>query len=240
MATTKAYETVLSGLEKQILEGKLKVGSQLPGERDLATQYKVSRTAVREALRTMAAQGLIESSVGAGPKSGTYLTGQSSQALGSLLRMYVALEQFDVKEVVEARVMLERHSARLAARNAQPEDIERLRKLLAEMEEPDLPLERFNELDTHYHIEISRLANNSLITELTTAIRQSLASPIRLASLRMENYEDFKKNLFHQHREVCEAIARGDEVAVGSLIENHIRTAYSALDYVSSSAQALA
>lgn len=230
MSTVKAYETVLSGLEKQILEGQLKVGSHLPGERDLATQYQVSRTAVREALRTMAAQGLIESSVGAGPKSGTYLTGQSSKALGSLLRMYVALEQFEVEDIVEARVMFERHSARLAAKNCGPEDAERLRALLVKMEEPELSLDDFNELDTQYHIEISRLANNALITELTSAIRQSLAGPIRTASINMENYDRFQRNLFHQHREVCAAIIRGDEAAAGSLIENHIRTAYAALN----------
>ncbi|MEA5055479.1 MAG: winged helix-turn-helix domain-containing protein, partial [Propionicimonas sp.] len=73
----KAYEAVRKHLEDQILAGELTVGSLLPAERELATEFGVSRAAVREALRMMAAQGLITSQVGAGPNSGTRITAQN-------------------------------------------------------------------------------------------------------------------------------------------------------------------
>ncbi len=78
----KAYEAVRKHLEDQILAGELTVGSLLPDERELATEFGVSRAAVREALRMMAAQGLITSKVGAGPNSGTRITAQKGPALG--------------------------------------------------------------------------------------------------------------------------------------------------------------
>ena len=225
----KAYEIVLAGIEEKILAGELHVGSILPGERDLASHYGVSRTAVREALRTLATQGLIKSNVGAGPKSGTYITDRHGQAFGKLLQMHVALEQFNFDDVVEARVMLERHSVSLMARNATPKALAELEELLVKMEEIPLELDDFNELDTQYHVAISQLCNNPLITVLTSAVRQSLAKPIRQASTQMADWQEFRKGLLIQHREVFEAIKAGDEDRAADRIENHIRTAYAIL-----------
>ena len=73
----RAYELVINQIESQILAGALKVGDQLPAERDLAAKLGVSRAAVREAMRAMEAQGVVRSGVGVGPDSGTFLTSRS-------------------------------------------------------------------------------------------------------------------------------------------------------------------
>jgi len=225
----KAYEVVLRHIERQILAGELTVGSSLPPERELAAQLGVSRTAVREAIRTLAAQGLVTSRVGAGPGSGNRITGQHERALRKLLRMHVALSEFPVDEVVEARVMLERFNVQLAARHADAESLARLGDMLARMEAPHMELDEFNGLDTAYHITIAEIADNEMVTVLTSAVRESLARPIHIASEHMDDWQAFRRDLIRQHRRVFEAIAQGDEARAADLIEEHIRTAYAIL-----------
>ena len=225
----KAYEAVRKHLEDQILAGELTVGSLLPAERELATEFGVSRAAVREALRMMAAQGLITSQVGAGPNSGTRITAQNGPALGKLLQLHVALSQFPIDDVVDARVMLKRFSATMASINANPENLAKLGDLLGEMRAEHKVLDQFNELDTRFHIVIAQLAENQFVTVLTTAVRQALAIPIRRASEEMTDYQGFRRDLDRQHRRVFGAIASRDPERAADLIEVHIRTAYTIL-----------
>ncbi len=225
----KAYEAVRQRIEEQILAGELPVGSLLPSERDLAADFGVSRAAVREALRMMGAQGIITSRVGAGPTSGTRISAQNGPALGRLLQLHVALSEFPLDEVVEARVMLERFSSIMAAANADAGSLAHLGDLLAEMEAEHMELEQFNELDTRFHISIAQLAENQFVAVLTTAVRQALAIPIRTASDELDDYQAFRRELNRQHRRVFEAIASRDSARAADLIEEHIRTAYAIL-----------
>ncbi len=228
-ATVKAHEVVQQYIEERILSGELIVGSLLPAERNLATQLGVSRSAVREALRTLAAQGLITSSVGAGPEGGTRITGQHGVALGKLLKMHVALAEFPIDDVVEVRVTLERSSVGLLSRTAKPEDLTTLADLLVSMEAEHMELDEFNPLDTAFHIAIAQLAGNQLMAVLTSAVRQSLAAPIKLASQQMVDWQAFRRDLLRQHRGVFEAIAVGEGERAADLMEEHIRTAYAIL-----------
>jgi DNA-binding transcriptional regulator YhcF (GntR family) len=71
VSRSRAYEPVVDRIEEQILTGGLRVGDRLPGEWDFAARLEVSRSAVREAIRTLEAQGVVRSTVGAGPSGGT-------------------------------------------------------------------------------------------------------------------------------------------------------------------------
>lgn len=224
----KAYEVVRHHITQQILTGELSVGSLLAPERELANELGVSRTAVREALRTLEAQGLVISQVGAGPISGTRICDQPSDALGTLLEMHVALSQFALNDVIETRVMLERDSVKCAAARHDAEGLAALGDVLAEMEQATV-LDQFNALDTQFHVAIARLAGNALNAVLTTGVRQALALKIRRASQAMTDWQDFRRDLMKQHRRVFEAIARRDGDAAADLIESHIRTAYKIL-----------
>ena len=147
----RAFEIVLAWVESRILTGELRVGDQLPPERELARLLDVSRAAVREAVRTLQAQGVVRSSVGAGGAGGTTVTAVPANALTRLLRLHVALANFVVDDVVEARIALERLSIRLACRNARASDLAEMRRAIAVMEEPGIDKPRFNDADTALH-----------------------------------------------------------------------------------------
>lgn len=121
LAQARAYELVVARIEEQILSGTLGVGDRLPAERDLASMLGVSRAAVREAIRSLEAQGVLASAVGAGRDAGTTVSALPSEALTRFLRLHVALANFPMNDVVDARVMLERGSVRLASATSTPE-----------------------------------------------------------------------------------------------------------------------
>ena len=93
--------------------------------------------------------------------------------------MHVAMAKFPIDDVVEARVMIERWNVELAAANASSDELAELGGLLDSMEDPQLPLDEFNQLDTTYHVGIAELGGNQLVIVLTTAVRRALAVPIR-------------------------------------------------------------
>ena len=221
----RAYELVIRQIEDQITAGALKVGDQLPPERDLAAKLGVSRAAVREAMRAMEAQGVVRSGVGVGPDSGTFLTSMPSKALTQFLRLHMALANFPITDVVETRIMLDRWSARLASQQASADDLSAMRGLLDAMDAELDDIDAFNELDTDFHVALAEAAHNTLITEMTTAIRHSMRTLV-LASFREHgHWHDVSDRLREQHRAIYDAIAAGDSHRAADAVEQHVRNA---------------
>lgn len=226
---SRAYELVVQQVEDQILAGALGVGDRLPGEQDLASLLGVSRGAVREAMRTLEAQGVVRSGVGVGPDGGTFVADMPSEALTRILRVHVALANFPIPDVIEARVMLERFSASLAAQQADAQDLARMRDLLHRMDAPDIGQDEFNELDTRLHVDIAEAGRNRLVADMTTAIRAAMEAPILRAYRELTTWDDLVARLRRQHREVYEAIASRDPARSADTVERHIRDAYGRL-----------
>ncbi|OAB88363.1 GntR family transcriptional regulator [Janibacter melonis] len=225
----RAFEVVLVWVEERILAGDLGVGDQLPAERDLAQQLEVSRSAVREAVRTLQAQGVVRSSVGAGAAGGTTITSVPSDALGRLLRLHVSLTHFDLPDVLEVRIALERLSVRLAAAHATEDDLETMRGLLETMADPDVDRRVFNDHDTAFHVALARAAGNRLATDLTAAIRESMQLPILDRFRTLASWDDVADELRRDHQAIFDAVAAGDGDAAQEQVETHIRSAWAAL-----------
>ncbi|GAA1391125.1 FadR/GntR family transcriptional regulator [Luteococcus peritonei] len=224
----RAFETVLQHLTEQILDGRLTVGDRLPPERELAQQLGVSRPAIREAIRTLEAQGVLASRVGSGASAGTHVISERSQALQRLLRLQVTLAQFPLHEVVVARIALERGSAALACSSIDEDGLAALRGLLERMDQAE-DRDEFNELDTRFHVGIAQHSGNTMLADLTQAVRESLRTPILEAERRVEDWEALRVRLRHDHHGILEAIAAGDASLAERRMEEHIRHAYGLL-----------
>lgn len=227
--SARAFEVVLRWVDERILSGDLVVGDHLPAERELARQLDVSRAAVREAIRTLQAQGVVRSSVGAGAAGGTTITAVPSAALSRLLRLHVALANFPVADVIEVRVALERLSVGLAAQNATADDLLHIRDLLDAMADPSLAREQFNDLDTAFHVSMAAAAGNLLARDLTAAIRESMRLPILGRFRTMDTWDEFVPVLRRGHEEIYAAVVSGDPEVAQQRIEGHIRSAWHSL-----------
>lgn len=228
VTTPRAFEVALTHIEGLILEGQISVGDKLPAERDLASQLNISRPAVREAIRTLEAQGVIASRVGSGARSGTHVINERSQALARLLRLQVALAQFPLNEVMTTRIVLERSSCQLAAQQADDQGLATLADITDAMDDQH-DHEHFNQLDTEFHVTIARLGGNRLMGDLASAIRESLRLPILAAERQMAEWPRLREHFQTGHRAIQQALCERDGDLAADAMEEHIRSAYSLL-----------
>ena len=226
----RGYEVVLRYIEAGILEGRYGNGTLLPPERDLAALLGVGRPAVREAMRVLSTQGLIEASTGRG--GGTRIVAAQDNALARILRLHLAIAGQGINDLTETRIALEKVSAATAARSATDEDIAGFDEVLAAMSEDD-QIESFNSLDTEFHVLIARAGSNSLVADLTVAIREAVKDSIRVASYEMGDWQKFRLGLIEQHQGIRDAIVAKDVETAVTLTERHIRGAFHSLTGVS-------
>jgi len=168
---------VVEWLGLRIVSGELPGGSQLPNEADLAAQLTVSRGGVREAVKALAAKGLVEPR----PRLGTRVLPREMWNLmdRDVLSWYGRLGRTDfVTDLLELRLMVEPGAARLAAGRASEEQITELESAYRGMAEyaPDLPEreEAFVEADLEFHLVLLRASGNQLIEQLGRLLETSL------------------------------------------------------------------
>ncbi|MGJ0182267.1 FadR/GntR family transcriptional regulator [Corynebacterium glyciniphilum] len=225
----RTHQMVVDAIENQILSGALHVGDLLPAERTLSEQLQVSRAAVREAIRVLEGQGVLESNVGSGHKAGTFIAAMPSEALSRFLRLHVALSNFGLAEVVQTRTILEVESARLAATEQDADALDGMRTAIGDMDRHGVSREEFNDADTRFHIALAHGAGNRLFADMTQAIRESLRLPILKGFRDQENWESVADTLREQHKAILTAVERGDAEGAGALMAEHISTAYHSL-----------
>src|ERR1700735_3372407 len=129
--TSRLYEQIVQQIEDSVLNGSLKPGDQLPAERELAQRLGVSRTAVREAVKTLREKGLVEAYSG----RGTFVTDGTSQAGRQSFDLMVKLGHAEGSpHLAELRLILEPGIAALAAARIQEPEIVTLREAVTVMD----------------------------------------------------------------------------------------------------------
>ncbi|MFT8394856.1 FadR/GntR family transcriptional regulator [Propionibacterium sp.] len=220
------FDIALHHIECAIESGEYVAGMQLPPERELAAQLSVGRGAVREAIRVMQAQGVLVS--GTGPGNGTRIRVTPGDALARMLRMHLALDSTSVPDLTETRVLMERSACETAARRGPCSALTRARILVQRMDSHDETSD-FNDLDTSFHVALVEASGNHMLSMICTAIRQTLAEPIRTAELQLDDWPGFRERLVREHHEILSAVEAGDAPRAGGLVEEHIRGAYATL-----------
>jgi GntR family transcriptional repressor for pyruvate dehydrogenase complex len=165
--TSRLYEQIVKQVEESILSGQLKPGDQLPAERDLAQSFGVSRTAVREAVKTLREKGLVEAFSG----RGTFVTNGTSQAIRQSLDLMIRINQQEGSaHLAELRLVLEPEIAGLAASRIDGQLLGTMREMLAIMERNLQDREAYIEADLDFHLALAEAAGNPLILSLLDSI----------------------------------------------------------------------
>lgn len=211
---TKVYEEIVAKIKDMIAKGRFKSGDQLPVERELAEVFRVSRSSVREALRSLESQGFIESRQG----NGTYIASQPVESLVSPLASVIFTEKDDQMELFEMRRMIEPQLAYLAAERATEEEIAMLEKALALQEEQIGRGESGTDVDKDFHYIMARATKNKALLRITDNIMDLLAES-REQYLQVEGRP--QKSIL-RHREVLEAIRAGDRDRAEEGMREHL------------------
>lgn len=222
----RVFEEIVRQLEDAIVAGRLNPGDRLPSERELAQQFGVARTSVREALRVLEALGVI----GARPGSerGAMTIAGSSNAFRDVLRFQLALQQIRISSLVEFRIVIESWAANAAAHHATDEDVAGLRALVHAMNESELGAMDFHVLDSELHLAIARMSRNELLVLVLEGARSAIERAMRQA-LIMAGRADWplaRARLSDEHERIVSAIEAHDPDGAAELIASHISGFY--------------
>jgi GntR family transcriptional repressor for pyruvate dehydrogenase complex len=212
--STRIYEEIVRQVKALISEGRLKSGDQLPPERDLADQFKVSRTSVREAFRTLESLGLIEIR----PGEGTFVREVSVESLIKPLAQVILSHREAVAELFEARRLLEPAIAGLAARRATRDEIQEMERILEDQAKAVAAGMTGLTQDAAFHSAIAASVRNRAITRIVNALMdlltQSREESLQTPGRPTRSHED--------HRRILGAIRLRDEAAAQRAMRDHL------------------
>jgi len=220
-----AYQQVADQLRELILSGSLSSGDRLPPEADLAANFGVSRSTVREALRVLASRDLIQTT--RGTTGGTFVSSVRHDQVSDYLETSIGLmsgsDSVSVAEMLEARELLEVPSARLAAERRDEEHLASLREAL-ERDSTTRRGRQFRE-DRNFHALIVVAGGNRLLSTMTEPLFRVLQAKFLSPDLS----ETYWKKVDRDHERIVAAIADGDGDAAAAAMHDHLvalRVAY--------------
>jgi len=201
------------------MTGELRPGDKLPPERELAEQFGVSRTAVREAVKALHEKGLIEVL----PGKGTFIsniTDSTSEVMRDSLDLIVNVGLVNgLVELVQVRTLLEPGIAALAAEMATPEDVQAMQQAVDTMDTALDDADVYVEADLEFHRALAKASQNSLITILLDPIVDLL----REQRKRIFLVEGGPERGQYHHKRILEAVAIHNPMAAREAMALHLK-----------------
>jgi GntR family transcriptional repressor for pyruvate dehydrogenase complex len=201
-----AAESVFDDLCSAIESGDLPIGAKLPPEATLAERYGVSRSVVREALRSCQTLGMTSTKTG----SGTVVVASHPAA--------PRYGKFSARDLVEARPYIEVPAAGWAARRRTDAQLANLTRINDEMQAETDPA-RWVELDTQFHLGIAQASGNEVFATVVAAIRDALGQQSRILNATIAQRRA-SSNV--EHRKILESIASGDFADASDSMRQHL------------------
>ncbi|HYE81101.1 MAG TPA: FadR/GntR family transcriptional regulator [Clostridia bacterium] len=218
----RVYEQVIEQIQDMVLKGKLNKGDRLVSERELAEQLQVSRTSVREAIRSLEIIGLVESRQG----EGNFISGNVEDGFFQPLSVLFALNHGKSADILELRKILEVETASLAAARIKEGQKLEIQELMQKLKDSDTE-EESAEYDKQLHFKIAEVTENYLIISLLHGVSSILDNFIHSARKLILRNKESRSLLIEQHQKICDSLIAGNSPDAGKHMREH-------LDYINS------
>ena len=212
----RLYEDIVQEFSSLIRQGVLKPGERLPSERVLADQLQVSRSSVREALRSLELQGLVISKRG----SGTFINTDNLESMVALLASTLTSGADTLKHIFEMRHMLEPQIAALAAQRANKQEVAELESILEDQVKEIADGGTGVDSDTAFHFAMASATHNSALVKVVSAVEDILR---RSRNQSLQEPGRPQRSLA-SHREILGMIHSGDAAGARRAMEYHLTT----------------
>jgi GntR family transcriptional repressor for pyruvate dehydrogenase complex len=216
LARLSAAEAVFNAIRQDIESGAVPVGSKLSSEATLSQQYGVSRSVIREALRSCTALGLTVTK-----------TGKGTFVMADKVANDLTLGQYSARDLTEARPHIEVPAAGLAAERRSDGELETLRHLVAAMRTETDP-ESWVALDSSFHAAIARASGNRVFASVVADIRDALAHQ----SETLNMVADRQHASDAEHQDILAAIEAGSPEDARAAMAHHLHAVGLALDSI--------
>lgn len=210
----RLYEQVAQRIQEQILADGPPPGSKILTEREMGEQFGVSRTVIREALKALSERGLVTIR----PGRGAYVADPVDSALSEPIRLLYQLHNFSYDNLVEVRRVLEVEIAGMAAERARPDQLEKMRSAVAEMDEHYDDLEAFVLTDQRFHVTLAESTQNAMFPILIG----SIGGLVHESRLLMFGVSGSPYRGQSYHRALLEAVEGQDVAAARQAMRDHL------------------
>jgi GntR family transcriptional repressor for pyruvate dehydrogenase complex len=196
-----------------ITTSRWKPGGKIPSEAELCEAFRVSRTTLREALKSLAFAGYVRMRAG----EGTYVREDHPSLLGSVGRDRLRHER-NLWYIIETRFAVESRTAMLCAQRASDEDLQNLRRIVAEMgRHVENGSEGFIEVDVEFHLAIAASCGNPFLREFMNLIREPVLH--LMYALKRTRFEESQS----QHLRILEALNERNPGKARRAMQAHLR-----------------
>lgn len=218
----RAFEDVVSQIQEAILEGRLKTGERLPGERHLRETFHVSRGTLREALRTLEQKKLIQ--IRTGMRGGAIVCPVNTQPVSDSLDLLLRYQKIDLKELAEFREEVEGAVAAQAARRAKKADIKELTSFLESIKnllhDGQETWKKAIKIDNQFHLCLARIAGNRVFESILTIVYDNI---FRYFDRFLPKDKRVTERIYQDLCGIVEAIQEKDPQKTKALIQDHVK-----------------
>jgi DNA-binding FadR family transcriptional regulator len=219
--TRRVFEEICEQIRNRLASGALKPGDKLPAERDLAVEFKVSRPAVREALRTLEISGVV--SLQKGVKGGAFIRDGNPAMLTQSLQDLMFLGRVSLRSLAEARVLINGVVTKLACERATEEDFQAIEDNINFIESSDDMLHRADAGVMFFRL-IARATRNEVLMMLV----DSLSDIIRVVIDRTGRIA--RPELVAVRRRILKAMRARDAVAATAAMNEYLGVVHHGMD----------
>jgi len=204
-----------------ILSKKLSPGDKLPTEKELCDMFGVSRTAIREAIQKLNAQGLVRVRKGSGTYVSDYTPGHAVKPISMYLEMNLNPEV--ILDVIEVRKIFEPEIAALAARNRNSDDLKQIAQTITALERcSPSNHEKQGEIDHDFHMAVANAAHNSVLTMMFDPILKLMP---RIRAIVYKVVDNAMSEALQYHLEIRDLILKQDEQGARKAMAGHLKVA---------------
>ncbi len=218
--SSRTADDIVGQIETLILEGILRVGNRLPGERDLSVQFDVSRPILRNALKLLEAKGLLVTRHG----GGTFVADVIGEVFSKPMMDLISSHRKAAADYLEYRREIESVAADYAARRVTEDDRLMLRRIMAAMDEAyrTNDFKREAELDVELHNAIGECAHNIILLHTLRSCYRLLADDVFYNRTVIYGFPGAREKLLEQHRAIAASILASDPVGARAAVHQHI------------------
>lgn len=216
-------------IETLIISGAIRPGDRLPPERELGEMLGVSRTVVREAVRSLAAKGLVEVRTG----SGTYVRKIGPDIMTASFDLLLRAGSVKSEEVHEVRSLLEVKIAELAALRARPADIQAMEETIELLKNRSINPHEYATADVAFHRHLAVATRNHLLLALVQSL-QGVMFAVRLRAASTLG-DAPRENAILYHSQILECVKAGDSNGACAAMLEHLAYAREVMRLVESS-----
>lgn len=217
---SRTADEVVSQIEQLVLEGILRVGDRLPGERELARQFEVSRPILREALKSLESREILVTRHG----GGTFVADVIGQVFTKPVMELIATHRKATADYLEYRREIEGITAEFAARRATADDRALLTRIMNRMEaahrEDDFAEEA--QIDVEFHNAIGECAHNIILLHTLRSCYKLLADGVFYNRALIYGFPGAREKLLAQHRAIFDGVMAGDPARAREAAQSHI------------------